>query len=259
MYIGYGTCEVYNVNTIREALSVGYRHFDTAAHYYNEEVVGNAIKASGIPREEIIVSTKLWYSDMGYKSCLRAFEESRKRLQVDYIDNYLIHWPAAEPKYPNWEQVNAETWEALEELYAKKKVRKIGVCNFMPKHLDALRNTCIQIPMIDQIEVHPGFYQKEAIDKCKDNGVIIEGWSPLGTGEILDNNIIGEISRKYEKTCAQICLRWLVQHGINPIVKTVHRDRMIENMDIFDFELSREDMMLLDNLAACGGQCAIVK
>lgn len=257
--IGYGTCEIQNKKNISEAIDCGYRLIDTASHYYNEKIVGQAINESKIDREEIVVSTKLWYSDMGYESALQAFERSLDELQLSYIDLYLIHWPAAEPKYTEWKQVNIETWRALEKIYLSGKVKGIGTCNFMKKHLAELLPYCEVKPMINQIESHPGFYQTETVDFCKNQGIDLMAWGPLGTGGILDNDLINELATKYHKTAAQICLRWNLQNGFIVIPKTQSRNRMKENSDIFDFNISSNDMSKLNNLPFCGGIGAIVQ
>lgn len=257
--IGYGTCEVNNTEIIEEALLKGYRLLDTAAHYFNEGVVGDAIIASPLEREKIFVTTKLWYSDMGYDNTICAFENSLKKLQLTYLDLYLVHWPAESKKYPNWQETNRETWKALEDLYLDKKIRAIGVCNFMEKHMRELLNCCRIKPMINQVENHPGFYQKNIADFCQKEGIQMEAWGPLGTGEILNNKNIVDIAEKMGKTPAQICLRWNLQHNFIVIPKSSDSKRMIENMNIFDFTISEEDMYMIDNLPFCGGQGAIVK
>lgn len=257
--IGYGTCGVENVECIKNAINCGYRMIDTASHYYNEQVVGRAIKESDIDRRDLVLVTKLWYSDMGYDSALRAFEKSISQLGVDYIDLYLIHWPAAAPKYNDWEQVNYDTWKALESIYKSGRVKAIGTCNFMEKHFDALLNSCEITPMYNQIENHIGFYQKSVKEYCDRAGIQCIAWQPLGGSEILTCETIADMARKYKKTPAQICLRWNYQHGFIVIPKSCSEKRMKENMQFFDFVISDEDMQLLDSVPACGGQCAKVK
>ena len=258
--IGYGTHKINEESVIIDAIQQGYRLIDTASHYYNEEVVGNAIRNSGgIKREKLFVVTKLWYSDMGYENAHKAFQESLDRLQTDYIDLYLIHWPAAPDKYPDWKRTNAETWKAFEELYDSKKVRAIGLSNFMEKHLRELLKTSRIKPMVNQIENHPGFWQKEIIELCIKNEIQPMAWSPLGTGEVLINTTLRGIARKYGKTPAQICLRWNLQHGLLPVPKSSTIERMRENLDVFDFNIVEEDMLTIDEIPFCGGQGAIVK
>jgi len=257
--VGFGTCEIYDKEIIKEAISNGYRLIDTAAHYFNEEVIGQAIKEIEVPRSEIIVQSKLWYSDMGYDNALFAFEESLKKLQMDVLDIYLIHWPAANPKYPEWEKTNFDTWRALERLYEEKRVKAIGVCNFMERHIQSLIQECKVVPMLNQIEVHPGFYQKSVIEYCQGQNIAIEAWGPLGEGEVLNNEILVDIAKEYNKSTAQICIKWLLQHGINPIVKSSNTERMIKNRDVLGFEISKEHMICIDQLPFCGGAGAIVK
>lgn len=203
--------------------------------------------------------TKLWYSDMGYDAALKAFDESLSRLALEYIDLYLIHWPAAVGKYPEWKKTNRETWKALEELYLSKKVRAIGVSNFMERHLDALMDDCRIKPMVDQIENHPGFYQKRITEFCNRENIRLMAWSPLGAGEVLNNDKLKSIGEKYQKTSAQICLRWNLQHAYLPIPKSKTCERMRENLELFDFTLSEEDMESIDALPFCGGQGAVVQ
>ena len=257
--IGYGTCDIFEEKTIIDALKAGYRLIDTASHYYNEDIVGSAIRESEISRDKIFVVTKLWYSDMGYESAIEAFEQSMERLQLSYVDLYLIHWPAAADKYPDWEKTNMTTWEALEYLYKSKRVRAIGVSNFMQKHLVSLLGNCSVKPMVNQIECHPGFWQKDVVELCQKHDIQVMAWSPLGTGEILDNNELKILADKYRKTSAQICLRWNMQHSILPIPKTKGCTRMKENLDIFDITISKDDMKIIDFIPFCGGQGAIVK
>lgn len=258
--IGYGTYQVDKQEKIEEALEIGYRRFDTAAHYFNEEAVGKALANSAVKREEIFIATKLWYSDMGYDNAIRAFEDSVKKLGLTYIDLYLIHWPAEQKKYPDWIGTNRETWKALEDLYIDEKIRAIGVCNFMEKHMKPLLEQCSVKPMINQIENHPGFYQKGIAEFCQSEEIQMEAWEPLGGGKgVLDNVHIKDLAEKYGKTPAQICLRWNLQHQFAVIPKTIARKRMLENRDIFEFTIGVEDMNEIDAIPFCGGEGAIVK
>lgn len=259
MDIGYGTCEVMDVEYIKTAIRCGYRMIDTASHYFNEQVVGKAIQECGVDRQELYIVTKLWYSDMGCDGVKRAFESSVNALGVDYVDLYLIHWPAAAPKYPNWEQVNLETWRAMEQLYKSGRVKAIGTCNFMEKHLSALLGSCEIKPMYNQIENHIGYYQKNVKEYCEKEGIRCIAWQPLGGSEILGQSLIEEIAERYGRTPAQICLRWNYQHGFIVIPKSCSESRMRENLEIFDFCISDEDMKILDSVPPCGGQCAKVK
>lgn len=257
--VGFGTCEIHDEEVILEALKCGYRLIDTASHYFNEKIVGEGIRKSGVTRSEIIVTSKVWYSDMGYDQTLRAFEKSAAALGGD-IDMYLIHWPAEVRRYPDWEKTNIETWRALERLYKENRVKIIGTCNFMRKHYESLLKYCEIRPMINQIEFHPGFMQTDTVSCCRENQIVIEAWGPLGNGEIIrENAIIQKTADKLSKTKAQICIRWCFQHGIIPIPKTTKRQRMQENLDISGFEIDKDDMREIDNMPFCGGAGAQVK
>ncbi|MCF6094635.1 aldo/keto reductase [Microaerobacter geothermalis] len=228
------------IHAIKAALKAGYRSIDTAAFYENEVGVGKAVKESDIPREELFITTKVWNSSQGYDSTLAAFEESRRKLGLDYIDLYLIHWPV-KGKYK-------DTWRALEKLYKEGYVKAIGVSNFQIHHLQDLMADSEIIPMVNQVEYHPYLTQKELHNFCKTRNIQLEAWSPLMRGQIFDHPTIQEISGKYQKTPAQVILRWDLQNEVVTIPKSVHEHRIIENADIFDFELSPEDMARIDGL-----------
>lgn len=237
----------------------GYRLIDSASHYFNENIVGQAVNECGMNRERCFIITKLWYSDMGYDATIKAFEESLKELNLSYVDLYLIHWPAAEPKYSNWEKTNNDTWKAMEEIYLSGRAKAIGTCNFMRRHMETLLNSCKIKPMVNQIENHPGFYQKEISEFCRTENIQLMAWQPLeGSGNI-NNAEINNIAVKYHKTAAEICLRWNYQHGFVSIPKTTSKKRMLENLEIFDFYIESKDMDKLDVLPFCGGEGAIVK
>ncbi|GAK41339.1 aldo/keto reductase [Paenibacillus urinalis] len=227
-------------NAVKHAITHGYRAIDTAAAYKNEESVGQAIKDSGVPREELFITTKVWNSDQGYESTLRAFDESLAKLGLDYLDLYLIHWPVA-GKYK-------DTWKALEKLYADGKVRAIGVCNFHIHHLEDLLTDATVVPAVNQVEFHPQLSQEPLRAFCKAQGILFEGWSPLGNGKLLDNTTIKVIADKYNKTVAQVILRWHIQQGAITIPKSVTPSRIEENADIFDFELTVMDMDTINGL-----------
>ncbi|KYD19431.1 aldo/keto reductase [Caldibacillus debilis] len=243
-YFGFGTYKVKEgeevYNAVRTALETGYRLIDTAALYENEEGVGRAIRDSGIPREEIFVTTKVWNSDQGYDSTLRAFETSLKKLDIGYIDLYLIHW-AIKGKY-------LDTWKALVELYKEGRVRAIGVSNFQIHHLQDIMDHFDEIPTVNQVELHPYLTQEELREFCAKHNIKVEAWSPLGRGRLLDLPELKRIAEKYGKTPAQVVLRWHVQNDIIVIPKSVHPERIKENADIFDFELSDEDMAAINRL-----------
>jgi diketogulonate reductase-like aldo/keto reductase len=253
--IGFGTyksTEQEAIYAVRFALQNGYRLIDTAAFYFNEEAVGKGIKASGIPREEIIVTTKLWRDYLGYESTKKELEKSLKKLDLDYIDLYLIHWPANARNYNNWQETNADTWRAMEELQAEGKIKSIGVSNFWKEHLDALFQTAKVKPAVNQIEFHPGYWQPELTAYCKKNDIAIEAWSPLARGRVFHNETLKQIAQNHQQSIAKVCLRWITQHEVVVIPKSTTHERILDNLDIFGFELTPEEMNLIDNLPEMG-------
>ena len=243
-YLGLGTYQSDNeeevVTAVKSALELGYRHIDTAAAYKNEEGVGRGIRESGVDRNELFVVTKVWNDDQGYNSTIKAFEASLERLGLEYLDLYLIHWPVV-GKYK-------ETWKALEYLYAQKKIRAIGVSNFLKHHLEDVMEDCKVVPMVNQMEFHPHLVQQDLIDFCNKNTIQYESWSPFMQGKVFELDLCGDLAKKYGKSVAQIILRWNVQKGVVAIPKSVHAKRIASNAAIFDFELSQEDIAYLDSL-----------
>lgn len=228
---------------VQAALEAGYRLIDTAAAYGNEVGVGKAVKASGLPREEVFITTKLWNANHAYEDALRAFDESLAKLDCGYIDLYLIHWPLPmEGKF-------TEAWKALEHIYADKRVRAIGVSNFKPHHLDEVLKGAQTVPAVNQIELHPFLQQQETRAYCAEHGIVVESYSPLmQAGEALEHPVIAKLAQQYGKTPAQVILRWHVQSGFIVIPKSVKPERIRENLDLFDFELSEQDMRAIDGM-----------
>jgi 2,5-diketo-D-gluconate reductase A len=243
--LGFGVFQVKDLaeceRSVVDAIQTGYRLIDTAQSYENEEAVGNAIKRSGVPREELFITTKLWIQSNGYEGAKKAFENSLKRLQLDYLDLYLIHQPFGD--------VYGE-WRAMEELYKEGKVRAIGVSNFHPDRLiDLIVNNDV-VPAVNQIETHPFHQQIETQQFLQENKVQIESWGPFAEGKnnLFHNDLLLSIGKKYGKTVAQVVIRWLTQRGVIAIPKSVRKERMEENFNIFDFELSKEDMEAIKTL-----------
>ena len=247
--VGLGVFRVDNsselVNAVKVAIKNGYRSIDGAAIYGNEEAMGEGIregiKESGISREDLFITSKVWNADLGYESTIAAYEASLKRLGVDYLDLYLIHWPV-EGKYK-------EAWRALEYLYKEGRVKAIGVSNFQIHHLQDLLKDAEIKPVINQIELHPYLSQEKVREFCKENDIQVEAWSPLMAGNgLLENDVLKEIAKKYNKTTAQVVLRWGLQSQVITIPKSTNEGRLIENIDIFDFNLSKDDMDRIDSL-----------
>ncbi|MFN3138259.1 MAG: aldo/keto reductase [Allomuricauda sp.] len=228
------------INAVKAALDHGYRHIDTAAIYHNEEGVGTGIRESSVSREDVFLTSKVWNTDQGYDSTLKAFEASMERLGTDYLDLYLIHWPKGE--------LSKETWKALEKLYMEERVRAIGVSNFLQHHLEDLLPSVEIVPMVNQMEFHPYLVQQDLIDFCTSKNIQYEAWSPLMQGHIFELDMMKDLASKYNKTIAQVVLRWDLQKGVITIPKSSKPERIKANADLFDFELSDEDVQLLDSL-----------
>ncbi len=247
--LGFGTYKTpegaEGVAALKAALETGYRHIDTAAFYGNERSVGQAVRAAAVPREALFITTKVWNSERGYEKAKAAILASLERLELDYLDLCLIHWPATARQYRDWEALNRDTWRAFIELYRQGKLRAIGVSNFKPHHLKALMQTEVK-PMVDQIELHPGQAQAETLAYCRENDILVEAWSPMGRGQLLTHPRIVALAARYGKTPAQLCIRWCLQKGALPLPKSVTPARIRENAQVFDFAIAPEDMASLD-------------
>ena len=244
--LGYGVYQVTREECERcvsDALKVGYRHIDTAQSYFNEEEVGEAIKKSGIPRNELFITTKVWIEHYGYEECRKSVLESMRKLQADYIDLVLLHQPFSD---------YYGAWRALEELYAEGKIRAIGLSNFLPHHAENILAECTVRPAVDQIEYHPGYSQEAAVQYCKENGILVQAWSPIGRSRILKDPLVCELAAKYRVSPAQICLKFAVQRGIVPLPKSSSPERMKQNMDLFSFEMEQEDIWRLATMPQSG-------
>ena len=245
--LGFGVYQIEDQEvceqSVCDAISAGYRSIDTAAIYHNEEAVGKAIRRSGVPREDLFITTKLWIQDAGYEPARKAFEVSMKKLQLDYLDLYLIHQPFGDVY---------GSWRAMEELYKDGRIRAIGVSNFYSDRLlDLILHNEI-VPAVNQVETHPFFQQVKSMELMKAKGVQIESWAPFAEGKnnLFTNEVLASVAANYGKSVAQVVLRWLIQRGIVVIPKSAHKERIIENFQVFDFQLSEEDMALMATLDA---------
>jgi diketogulonate reductase-like aldo/keto reductase len=253
--VGFGTWKLpdneHTVDIIKTAIDCGYRHIDTAYAYQNENSVGKAVRECGLKRNELFVTSKLDNPDHGYVRTRKEFEITMNNLGIDYLDLYLIHWPIPLMYRDSWKELNNETWKAFEELYKEGKIKAIGVSNFLDHHIDSLLDEAEIAPMVDQLELHPQYSQRDAVTYCKDHRMIVEAWSPLIKGQV-DHPLLIDIASKYNKSVAQLLLRWSIQHGFLPLPKASTKERMIENATIFDFEISEEDIDAMKALEVYG-------
>lgn len=233
---------------VKAALGAGYRHVDTAAVYENEQGVGEGIRQSGLPRSDIFLTTKLWNTDQGYEQTLKAFEASLKRLGTDHVDLYLIHWPSAH------RGLFVDTWKALVKLKEEGRAKSIGVSNFYPEHIEKIVAETGVVPVINQIELHPDFQQRETRAFHEKHKIATQSWSPLGQGKLLGHPVIAEIAQKLGRTPAQVIIRWHIENGLVVIPKSVTPSRIVENFKVFDFKLSAEDLDRLNGLDDAGAR-----
>ena len=249
---GFGTCKIPEeevCGAVLRALEAGYRHFDTASFYGSERGLGEALRKSGLAREEVFIASKVWNTERGYGRTRAAFAASLERMGLDYLDLYLIHWPANRKQFGDGaEALNAETWRALEDLYEEGIVRAIGVSNFLPHHLERLLKTARICPMVNQVECHPGWLQFPVLEYCREHGIVVEAWSPLGRRAALDHPVIRDVAQRTGLTTAQVCLAWLRGHGVLPLPKAADPSRMEENLRE-EGMLDEKDMRAIDALA----------
>lgn len=253
--VGYGTYKAADgksAEVIAAAIETGYRCLDTASFYETEEYVAEAVEKSGIPREEFFITSKLWKSELGYQNAKDAFERTMERLRMDYLDLYLIHWPLPCPDYEDWKNLDIETWRALEELYKAGRIKAIGLSNFLPHHIENILENCEIKPMTDQLEFHPGYSQEAAVNYCKEHGMLVQAWSPIGRRRVMEEPLITSLAQKYGVSPAKICLTYAVQKGVMPLPKASTRERMKENFDIFSFEMEKEDIYRLETMPQAG-------
>ena len=255
--IGFGTWQTPDgdvaYQSVLDALKAGYRHIDTAAAYGNEASVGRAIKDSGIPREELFVTSKLWNDSHSYEAAKIALDKSLDLLGLDYLDLYLIHWPNPLINRRDWDKANAEAWRYMEDAYTEGKIRAIGVSNFQIEHLEALLKTATIRPMVNQLFINPSDLEQDVVDYNKAHDILTEAYSPLGTGSLLAVPQINDIAAKYDKSAAQVLVRWSLQHGFLPLPKSTHAERINQNAAVFDFELTDEEIAALDQLEGVAG------
>lgn len=255
--VGFGTWKIDGNSAetaAAEALRAGYVHIDTAAAYENEEAVGAGIKRSGVKRSDIFLTTKLWNSVRTYEETIAACEDSLRKLGTDYIDLYLIHWPNPLKFRSCWKERNAEVWGAFEQLYRDGKIRAPGVSNFCARHLDALYETAEIMPAVNQIRLCPGDVDDDVVSYCKNKGILIEAYSPLGSGKAFESEKLAELAAKYGRSVSQICLKWSLQSGFLPVAKAVSSEHIAENLRIFDFELEPSDIKVLNEMT---GECGV--
>lgn len=253
--VGFGTYKAAggnNVEILKTAIEAGYRYFDTASFYQTEEFVGQAIRESNLPREDFFLVSKMWKDEMGYQQTKDALEKSLKRLGTDYLDIYLIHWPRPSADCENWKELDLETWRAMEELQKEGKIRGLGLSNFLPHHIKNILENGTVKPVVNQLELHPGYMQQAAVQYCKEHGIQMQAWSPIGRRRILEDGLILELAGKYQVSPAQLCLRFLLQNDIIPLPKSSSMERMKQNMDLFHFEISEEDVSRLATMPQAG-------
>lgn len=253
--VGFGTWKMPQEiaqNAVKCAINSGYRHIDTAAAYQNEEYVGKGIKDSGISRDEIFLVSKLPNDDHGYENAIKSCENSLKKLGVDYLDSYLIHWPVLDSNIDRLEDDLCDTWRAFEKLYSEGKLRSIGTSNFLQEHIEIIKRNFSTYPMINQVQMHPQNPQEEMIEYCRQNKILPEAWSPLIQGQAFKRELLIDMAKKYRVSVAQLCVRFIVQKGAVPLPKSANPERIKNNADVFSFNISNEDMAEIATLSKFG-------
>ena len=249
--IGFGTYKV-QCPAVITALNEGYRYFDTASFYGNESEIAEALMHSGIKREDVIIASKVWKSDMGYDSAINAFARTLENLRCGYVDVYMIHWPRPNLELEGWRELDLETWRAMEHLYSQGKIRALGISNFLPYHAENILSRCEVMPSTAQFEFHPGHLQFPALEYYRRKGIQVQAWSPIGRGRVLDDVLIRELAGKYHVTPAQICIRFCIQEGVMPLPKASSPERMRENLECLNFVIDEEDISRIENMPPLG-------
>lgn len=250
--VGYGTYRAGGADVIEAAIQAGYRYFDTASFYQTEADIAEAMHRCGLTRGEVFLASKLWKNEMGYEQTKVAFQRTLEKLETDYLDLYLIHWPRPDADCEDWKRLDLETWRAMEELYQAGKIRAIGLSNFLPHHIENLLQHAKVMPMVDQIEFHPGHSQEAVVRYCQEHGIQVQAWSPMGRTRVLNDPLVLELADAYGVSAAQICLRYAVQKQVIPLPKASSMERMKQNQDLFSFTLSQEDLYRLDTMPPAG-------
>lgn len=249
--IGFGTYKASR-DAMSLAIDAGYRYFDTAASYGNEHDLGQAVAQSGIPREDFFIASKVWKTDMGYKAAHESFSRTLENLGTDYVDVFLIHWPRPDIESKNWRELDLETWRAMEELHSQGKIRALGLSNFLPYHAENIINNSRVFPAVAQIEFHAGHTQAFALNYYREKNILVQAWSPIGRGRVLNDELITELAAKYRVSPVQVCLAFCLSEGVMPLPKASSTERLRENLQAVNITLEREDIMRLENMPPIG-------
>ena len=250
--IGFGTYKATDEKIILQAIEAGYRYFDTASFYGTEKFIAEAIKQSGMKREEFFIASKLWKTDMGYKNTQEAFRKTLDNLDSDYIDVFMIHWPRPDLNLKDWKNLDLETWHAMEEFYEQDQIHALGLSNFLPYHAENIMKNSKISPSVAQLEFHPGYTQTFALNYFHEKNILLQAWSPIARGRVANDELILELAEKYHVTTAQICLRFCIQENVMPIPKASSIERMKENLAALKFEISPEDISRIENMPPAG-------